>query len=51
MRPLAAPLNLPKRLGVIACLAALGACSAAERLGEVGRGPSFDPIIKPDTAP
>ena len=51
MRPLAAPLNLPKRLGVIACLAALGACSAAERLGEVGRGPSFDPIINPTQRP
>ena len=51
MRPLAAPLNLPNRLGVIACLAALGACSAAERLGEVGRGPSFDPIINPTQRP
>ncbi|HEX9648222.1 MAG TPA: flagellar basal body L-ring protein FlgH [Alphaproteobacteria bacterium] len=33
----------------------LGACSAAERLGQVGRAPDFDPIInpiqKPDYAP
>jgi len=48
-------IRLSRTAVVVAATAMLAACSAAERFGEIGRAPSFDPIInpvqKPDYAP
>ena len=35
----------------LACIAALGACSAVDRFSEIGREPSFDPIVNPTQMP
>jgi flagellar L-ring protein precursor FlgH len=40
-----------RALVVLACATLLGACSAAERFGEIGRAPSFDPIVNPTQMP
>ena len=39
------------RLLAIAPLILLGACNAAERFGEIGRAPDFDPIVNPTQRP
>ncbi len=39
------------RLLAVSATALLGACSAAERFGEIGREPSFDPILNPTQMP
>ena len=39
------------RLLVIVPLILLGACSAAERFGEIGRAPDFEPIVNPTQRP
>jgi flagellar L-ring protein precursor FlgH len=43
--------SAPFRTLLLACAALLGACSTAERLGEIGRAPSFDPILNPTQMP
>ena len=51
MRTPTETLGLSRHLGIVVCLAALSACSAAERFGDIGRQPSFDPIINPTQRP
>ncbi len=38
-------------LATLACVATLGACSAMDRFADIGREPSFDPIINPTQMP
>lgn len=44
-------IRVPRLTPVIAALIVLGGCSGAERLGQVGRAPDFDPIVNPTQRP
>ena len=40
-----------RHIATVACVTMLGACSAVDRIADIGREPSFDPIINPTQMP
>jgi len=43
--------TIARHFAALACVATLGACSAVDRFADIGREPSFDPIINPTQMP
>ena len=43
--------TIVRHIAALSCLAALGACTAVDRIADIGREPSFDPIINPTQMP
>lgn len=44
-------MRVVRHLCVLGCAVSIGACSAVDRFAEIGREPSFDPIVNPTQLP